>query len=378
MEFIPFNKPYFPDGTIDYIARSLNSGKVCGDGPFTWKTCEKIIKQFNAKHVFLTPSCTHSLELAMRVIDIKPGDEVICPSFTFVSTANAIIMQQGRPVFAEIEELTLNLDPESLEKVITPNTRAVIPVHYAGVSSEMDTILRIAADHNLYVIEDAAQGVDASYKGKYLGTIGHMGAYSFHETKNINCGEGGALLVDSDEMALRAEILREKGTNRSAFLRGEVDKYTWIDQGSSYLLSDILAAILDLELDRLTEVKEYRQKVFNAYFAGLLSLEKEGKLQLPYIPEHCSSNYHIFYILLPDNETRNRLMDGLKARNVGVTFHYVPLHSSPYAIKHLGYSKNDFPVTESVSERLLRLPIYPGLTEAEVGYIVDNIFDLLK
>jgi len=330
------------------------------------------------KQALLTTSCTHALEMGMMVVDLKPGDEVITPSFTFVSTANAIIRGGGRPVFCEINDRTLTMDIQDFEKRITKKTRGVIPVHYAGVSAEMDEILEIAKRHNLFVLEDAAQGVNAQYRGKYLGTMGNAGAYSFHDTKNYVSGEGGAFITNTEAFARRAEIVREKGTNRANFLRGEIDKYTWIDHGSSYVLSDILAAVLKCQLDLMKEIDDRRSRIYSMYIEGLKDLQEDGKLRLPVIPEYCESNYHIFYILLPNEDQRNRLMNKLKSYGIGATFHYVPLHSSPYARRLLGTKDLQLPTTDRVFSTLLRLPIYPHLEDADVEYIVDRVTEILK
>lgn len=378
MRTIPFNRPYVDSSVLDSIKRVIDTGVISGDG----EVCKEVEKQlselFFVKHVLLTTSCTHALEMAMLMLDMKTGDEVITPSFTFVSTANAIIRGGGKPVFCEINDQTLTIDPKDFERKISSKTKAVIPVHYAGVSAEMDEITEIAKSYNLMVIEDAAQGVNARYKKKYLGAIGDAGAYSFHDTKNYVSGEGGAFVTNNELLAKRAEIIREKGTNRSKFLRGEVDKYTWIEHGSSYILSDILAAVLRSQLNSLDEIQQRRRQIHEMYVDGLKDLEQSGKLRLPIIPNYCDSNYHIFYILLKEENERNRLIKKLKELGIGTTFHYVPLHSSPYARKNLGTENVELPITDRIASTLLRLPLYPHLTDDDVQYVIEKIRQILR
>lgn len=374
---IPFNKPYITNKEIEYIKDALSKGRISGDGYYTNKCNEFIENTFRTKKALLTTSCSSALDMAALLLDLKEGDEVIMPSYTFVSTANAVVLRGAKPIFADIQEDTLNIDPRDIERKITDKTKAIFPVHYAGVSCDMDKIMSIAKEYNLKVVEDAAQGVNAKYKNKYLGTIGDIGCYSFHETKNYICGEGGAILINKDEeLAKRAEIIREKGTNRSQFFRGEVDKYTWVDVGSSYLLSDILVAMLWAQFEKLDEINDMREKVFKSYYNGLYGLEKQGKLRLPFIPKDCESNYHIFYILLNTEEERNHIMDKLKEREIATVFHYIPLHTSPRGLK-LGYKKGDLPKTENLSGRLLRLPMYAELKDKEINYIIEQIYDLI-
>lgn len=369
---VPFNKPYITGKEIEYMQESLNSGNIVGNCAFT-KKCESLMEQaFNAKKVLLTGSCTDALEMASLLADLSTDDEVIVPSFTFVSTANAFILRGAKPVFVDIREDTLNIDETKIEESITDKTKAIFPVHYAGISCEMDMINDIAKRHNLFVIEDAAQGVYATYKGKYLGAIGHLGTYSFHATKNYVCGEGGALVINDDKFIERAEILREKGTNRSKFLRGEIDKYTWVDVGSSFLLSDVSAAFLYAQLEKLDEINQKRKAIFDFYYENLKELENDGKMRLPIIPEGCQTNYHLFYMLLPSMEKRNQLMDQLKSEGISATFHYVPLHSSPMGAK-FGYKEDDMPITEGISKRLLRLPFYADLGLEEQGFVVSMV-----
>jgi dTDP-4-amino-4,6-dideoxygalactose transaminase len=370
---IPFNKPYITQGSYDAIKQALDSSKLGGDGTICKAVEQHIEDLFHVSHCLLTTSGTHALEMAMMLLHLQPGEEVITPSFTFVSTANAILRAGGKPVFCEINDRTLTVDVNDVDKRITPRTRAIVPVHYAGVSAEMDELCTIAERYNLQIIEDAAQGVNAQYKGKYLGTIGNMGAYSFHETKNYVSGEGGAFLTNNEQFARQAEIIREKGTNRSNFLRGEIDKYTWVDLGSSYVLSEILAALLKSQLEEVEKIQHGRKRIHVLYEEGLKECEKKEKLRLPIIPDYCVSNYHVFYVLLPDNQKRNTLMKKLKESGISATFHYIPLHSSPYALNKLGLRNFQLPVSERIAETLLRLPLYPQLTDDEVQYIIEKV-----
>ncbi|SHH61387.1 dTDP-4-amino-4,6-dideoxygalactose transaminase [Sporanaerobacter acetigenes] len=371
---IPFNKPYMTKKEILYIEDAIFRGKLSGDGYYS-KKCSTFIEEiFNTKKALLTTSCSSALDMAAILLDLKEGDEVIMPSYTFVSTANAVVLRGAVPVFAEIEEDTLNIDPEDIKRKITNKTKAIFPVHYAGVSCDMDRIMNIARKNDLKVVEDAAQGVNSKYKQKYLGTIGDIGCYSFHETKNYVCGEGGAILINNDEeLVRRAEIIREKGTDRAKFFRGEVDKYTWVDVGSSYIISDINAAMLWAQFERIEEINEKRKKIYKMYYKGLKKLEVVGKIKLPTIPDCCKSNYHIFYMLLNNEFERNHLMNEMKIHGVETIFHYIPLHISPMG-ERLGYKKGQLKVTEDLSGRLLRLPMYPGLTDAEINYIIEMIY----
>jgi dTDP-4-amino-4,6-dideoxygalactose transaminase len=374
---IPFNRPYLSARAVDELRAVVESGASGGDGPVCKLVEEKIRGLFSIRNALLTTSGTHALEMAMMLLRLKTGDEVITPSFTFVSSANAILRAGGRPVFCEINDTTLTLDPEDLERRITPRTRAIIPVHYAGVAADMDAILEIAKGKEITVVEDAAQGVNARYKGKYLGSIGDSGAFSFHVTKNYISGEGGAFVTQDDDLARMAEITREKGTDRSRFLRGEVDKYTWVDLGSSFVLSDLLAAVLKSQLEEIGLIQAQRRRVHDLYVAGLKDLEARGRLLLPRMPPECESNYHIFYVLLRSETERNSVMQKLKESGVGSTFHYVPLHSSPYARSALGTGDLRLPVTDRVSGTLLRLPIYPQLTDEDAGYVVERLRAIL-
>ncbi len=371
---IPFNKPFIVGKELFYIAQAVTFGNIAGDGHFTQQCGRLLEKRFGIGKVLLTPSCTAALEMAAMLCDLGPGDEVILPSFTFVSTANAVVRLGARPVFVDIRPDTLNMDENAIEKAITPHTRAVFPVHYAGVGCEMDEIMAIAARHGLRVLEDAAQGVNAFYKGRALGTLGALGAYSFHETKNYICGEGGALCVNDPALVERAEIIRDKGTNRKQFFRGAVDKYTWVDVGSSYVPSEICSAFLYAQLELLDAISERRRQVYQTYQRELRPLEEEGVLRLPRLPPECASNFHLFYILLADTAERDALMAHLRRQGILAVFHYVPLHSSPMGQK-FGYRAGQLPVTEEMSGRLLRLPLYYELTEEEQGRVVGAVRD---
>lgn len=369
---IPFNKPFIVGQELYYVAQSVLSGHTAGDGPYT-KKCQALLEEkLGAKKILLTPSCTAALEMAAILCNIQPGDEVILPSFTFVSTANAFYLRGAKLVFVDIRPDTLNIDETKIEKAITNRTKVVVPVHYAGVSCDMDAIMTVAKRHNLFVVEDAAQGVNAKYKDRYLGTIGDFGAFSFHETKNFICGEGGAILVNNQKFAERAEIIREKGTDRSKFFRGEVDKYTWVDIGSSYLLSDILAAFMYAQLENMDKINKRRREIFDNYYRGLTPLANDGLLKLPVVSYDSQSNHHLFYIILKDEATRDNLMQHLKDKGILSVFHYLPLHLSPVG-RSIGYKEGQLPITESISNRLLRLPCYYDLTLGEQAEIVDSI-----
>ena len=329
-------------------------------------------QRFGAASVQLTTSGTSALEAAALLCDLAPGDEVILPSYTFTSTANAFWLRGAKLKFVDVRPDTLNIDEKQIEAAVGPRTRAILPVHYAGVSCEMDAIMTIASKHGLTVIEDAAQGVNATYQGRYLGTIGHMGCYSFHESKNFVAGEAGAFLTNDVRLAERAEIVREKGTNRSQFFRGEVDKYTWMDIGSSYILSDLLAAVLLAQLEAIDEITALRRRAYDCYSTGLRHLVDAGTINVQSIPQHCASNFHLFYLLAEDLRTRTRLIDHLKQRGIPALFHYVPLHTSPVGGK-MGYRAGMLPVTEDCADRLVRLPLYAGLRDAEVDRITDEV-----
>jgi len=370
---IPFNKPFTIGAELENIAAAVRDGQLAGDGRFT-RQCHRWLEQnLGAKRALLTHSCTAALEMAAILCDLKPGDEVIMPSFTFVSTANAFALRGATPVFVDIRPDTLNLDERLAARAVTPRTRAIVPVHYAGVACEMDAILALARQHGLLVVEDAAQGILAEYKGRKLGAIGHLGCLSFHETKNVISGEGGALLVNDEKLAARAEIIREKGTNRAQFFRGEVDKYSWVDIGSSYLPSELVGAFLWAQLEQARAINARRMGHCAAYRKGLEPLARSGAIALPQPePAGVAGNGHMFYVLLPDLATRTRLIAHLKARGIHSVFHYVPLHSSP-AGRRFGRAAGPMTVTDGVSDRLLRLPLYYGLTEAEAAGVVAAI-----
>lgn len=369
---IPFNKPFIVGKELYYIAQSVLGGYTAGNGPFT-KKCQALMeRKFGAHKVLLTSSCSTALEMAAILCDIRPGDEVILPSFTFVSTANAFYMRGAKLVFVDIRSDTLNIDETKIAEAISDRTKAVVPVHYAGVSCEMEMIKDLAKQHDLIVVEDAAQAVNSKYKDQYLGTIGDLGAFSFHETKNFICGEGGAILINNEKYVERAEIVWEKGTNRTKFFRGEVDKYTWVDIGSSYLISDILAAFLFAQLEKMEEINERRQAVFDRYYKGLMPLTNDGLLRLPIISYNSQPNSHLFYIIAKDKKIRDELMDHLKKEGILAVFHYLPLHLSPVG-RSMGYTEGQLPITESLSDRLLRLPFYYDLTPAEQTEVIEAI-----
>jgi dTDP-4-amino-4,6-dideoxygalactose transaminase len=369
---IPFNKPFLAGKELYYIAQAVLSGHTSGDGMFTDK-CQKFMEdKFNASKILLTHSCTAALEMAAILCQVGPEDEIILPSFTFVSTANAFFTRGAKIIFVDINKDTLNIDETKLKDAINLNTKVIVPVHYAGVGCNMGYIMEIAREHNIYVVEDAAQGVNAKYKNKFLGTIGDIGAYSFHETKNYMCGEGGAIVINNPSLIERAEIIREKGTNRNKFFRGEVDKYSWVDIGSSYLPSDILSAFLFAQLENMEQINTRRENLFNYYYRELIPLANDGKIRLPYISNDCTSNCHLFYIILEDEKNRNDLMDYLRSKGIITVFHYLPLHLSKIGLS-LGYKKGQLPVTEGMSSRLLRLPFYLEMSEEERKYVVDTI-----
>ncbi|MGO4442768.1 dTDP-4-amino-4,6-dideoxygalactose transaminase [Mycobacterium sp. 2YAF39] len=374
---IPFNKPAVVGSELTYVGQAVAGGHASGDGPFTKRAQAMLEKTFDAKRVLLTTSCTSALELAALLCNLQPGDEVIVPSYTFVSTANAFVLRGARPVFVDVRPDTLNIDERLIEQAITPRTRAIFPIHYAGVACEMDTIMDIANRHGLLVVEDAAQGVYARYKDRWLGTIGHLGCYSFHETKNLSCGEGGALVVNDPTMELRAEILREKGTNRSQFARGKVDKYTWVDVGSSYLPSDMLAAFLLGQIENVEKITRRRGEIYHQYAANLAPLVERGLIQIPVVPPHCVTNYHMFYLLTSNIEERTALIAHLRDVGILAVFHYVPLHSSPYA-QSLAVPHVHLPITEDLSDRLLRLPMYFDLTDPEVEEVTSAVLDFYR
>lgn len=374
---INFNVPPYTGKELDYIKQAVESRKICGDGQFT-KKCQELIEEYTGtKKCLLTTSGTDSLEMAAVLADIKEGDEVIMPSYTFVSTANAFVLRGAKIVFVDIRPDTMNIDEKLIEDAITDKTKAIVPVHYAGVGCEMDAIMEIAKNHGLKVIEDAAQGVMGFYKGKALGSIGDFGCYSFHETKNYSMGEGGAILINNENDVLRGEIVREKGTNRSQFFRGQVDKYTWMDVGSSFLPSELNAAYLYAQLEIKEKINEERLKCWNFYYENLKDLAEKGLIELPFIPKECSHNAHMFYIKTENLEVRTKLISYLKEHGIGSVFHYVPLHSSPAGEKFSRFNGEDKYTTKE-SERLTRLPMYYGLTLQQCGQIVDCIHEFYK
>lgn len=367
---IPFNRPYMTGKELSYIAESHFNGRLAGDGPFTNRCHGWLEERAGCSKALLTHSCTAALDMAALLLDIQPGDEIIMPSFTFVSTANAFVLRGSVPVFVDIREDTLNLDERLVESAITPRTRAIVPVHYAGVACEMDTILSIASRHDLAVVEDAAQGVMASYKGRALGGIGDLGAYSFHETKNVISGEGGALLVNNLELVSRAEMIREKGTDRSQFFRGEVDKYTWQEIGSSFLPGELIAAFLSAQLEEADQITMKRLASWQHYHELLEPLESKGLLRRPIVPNDCQHNAHMYYVLLAPGIDRRMVLDEFKRNDIGAVFHYVPLHSSP-AGERYGRVHGSLDVTDNQSKRLVRLPLWIGLSEQQQGRVVD-------
>ncbi len=369
---IPFNKPGLVGDELRYIREAIAGGHTSGGGPFT-QACETLLEEIlGVPRVLLTTSCTHALEMAALLLDVREGDEIVVPAFTFVSTVNAFVLRGARPLFVDVRPDTLNLDEARLERLITPRTRVVVPVHYAGVGCEMDAILDVAGRRGLAVVEDNAHGLFATYKGKRLGTFGALATQSFHETKNINCGEGGALLINDPRMIERAEILREKGTNRSRFFRGLVDKYTWVDTGSSYVISDILAAYLRAQLEARERIQAARRRIWERYDAALRDWAAARGIGVPVVPAHCEQPAHMYFLLLPSLARRQALMAHLKAQGILGVFHYLPLHLSDMG-RRFGGKPGDCPVTEDVSDRLLRLPFYNDLAEAEQAQVIEAV-----
>ena len=369
---IPFNKPAIVGRELYYISQVILQGHSAGDGGFTKRCQQELEHALGVPKALLTTSCTDALEMAALLLDLAPGDEVIVPSFTFVSTANAFVLRGARPVFSDVRADTLNMDETRLERLVTPRTRAIVPVHYGGVGCEMDAICDIAARHGIPVVEDNAHGLFASYRGKALGTFGTFAAQSFHETKNVMCGEGGALLVNDGRYVQRAEIVREKGTNRSRFFRGEVDRYTWVDVGSSHLPSDILAAFLFAQLEARDSIQAKRQRIWTRYREGLGEWADRYGVALPFVPSHCEQSFHLFYLVLPTEDSRRRLIGHLRDRGIHAVFHYLPLHLSPMGLG-FGGAPGQCPVTEQVSERLLRLPFFNDMTESEQGRVIAAV-----
>jgi dTDP-4-amino-4,6-dideoxygalactose transaminase len=368
---VPFSVPWFDERERAAVASALE-GRVAGDGPIGQRVEERLASALKTHRVLLTTSCTHAMELALLALGVGPGQEVLCPSFTFVSTANAVLRVGARPVFVDIEDTTLGLDPEDAERRVTPRTAAVMPVHYAGVAPDMDAILDLSRRRGLKVVEDAAQGLGARWRGRALGTLGDGGCFSFHESKNVTCGEGGALALGDPDLARRAEIIREKGTNRAAFLRGEVDKYTWVAEGSSYVLSEVLAALLEAQLDKLPEIDARRAAVVERYRAGLREWAERVGVRLPSEPPEREWNHHMFHLLYPNGASRDRALATLREKGVMATFHYVPLHSAPQG-HAIGGHEVSLPVTDRVAAALLRLPLHPLLAEDDVDYVIEAV-----
>ncbi len=369
---IPFNRPHVIEKEFEYMRDAIERKAICGDGYYT-KICHKWFEEsLSVEKTLLTHSCTAALEMAAILLDIKPGDEIIMPSYTFVSTANAFVLRGGVPVFVDVNPYTINIDEEQVEKAITEKTKAIVPVHYAGMSCDMDKIIALANKYNIAIIEDAAQGVGSLYKGKPLGTIGVLGAYSFHETKNVISGEGGALLINDSSYVERAEIVREKGTNRSKFFRGEVDKYTWVDVGSSYLPSDLVAAYLYSQLENINKINDKRKYVWNFYNNFFAEYENKGYIRRPVVADYCQHNAHMFFILFNSYDMRYKFISFLKEKGINSVFHYVPLHSSPAGQK---YGKTPFAmnVTDKVSDTLVRLPLFYDISDDDLSYIADTI-----
>jgi dTDP-4-amino-4,6-dideoxygalactose transaminase len=371
---VDFNRPTFMGNELEYMQQAVGNAHISGDGVFTKKCHAFLERELGVSKALLTTSCTHALEMAAMLLKIAPADEVIFPDFTFVSTVNAFVLRGARPVFVDIRPDTLNLDETKVEAAVTARTRAVVPVHYAGVGCEMDSILEIARAHSLAVVEDNAHGLFGEYKGRFLGTFGAMAAQSFHETKNFSCGEGGALLINDPHLAERAEIIREKGTNRSRFFRGQIDKYTWVDIGSSYLPSDLLAAFLFAQFERRESIQEHRRQIWEVYASALKGWAAEHGVQLPHIPQGIRQAYHMFYLLMPALEVRQRFIQYLRERGIYTAFHYLPLHLSDMGQKY-GGRPGDCPVTERVSDQLVRLPFHNALTSGEQEQVIEAILE---
>jgi dTDP-4-amino-4,6-dideoxygalactose transaminase len=372
-ESVPFNRPFVAGKELYYIAQAVTMGNLGGDGYFTKKCVSIMQERFGIQKILMTPSCTAALEMAAQLSDLRPGDEVIMPSYTFVSTASAFVRMGATPVFVDVRPDTLNIDETLIEDAITERTKAICAVHYAGVSCEMDRIMAIARGNNLLVVEDAAQGVNSWYNGRALGSIGDLGCYSFHETKNYICGEGGALCINNPDLIERAEIIRDKGTNRQRFFRGEVDKYTWVEVGSSHVPSEICSAFLCAQLEEMDRISERRCEIYQRYRQAFEPLAAEGLLQLPSIPEDCRSNYHLFYIILPTEQQRDLVLEEIKTAGVRAVFHYVPLHNSPKGKELVG--ELTLPITENLSARLIRMPFYHGLTPEQQDFCIRTIIE---
>jgi dTDP-4-amino-4,6-dideoxygalactose transaminase len=375
-DYIPFTKVHIGEEEKAAVLEALTSEALGGNGHIGAQLQACLQSVTGARHALATTSCSHALELAAMTLRLGPGDEVILPSFSFVTTASCIVRQGARPVFVDIDETTFNIDPAQIEANITSKTRAIMAMHYAGQGCDMERIMDIAQRHSLYVIEDAAQALGAKYAGRPLGTFGHAGCFSFHVTKNIVCGEGGAFVTNDDQIASRAEIVREKGTNRAKFLRGEVDKYTWVDLGSSFVPSDLLAALVLAQLGKMDEIHQLRRAAWERYQAGLQDLERRGLIILPYIAPKAEINWHIYAFRVVDIARRDHILAELKSRRIGATFHYIPLHSSPYAQEQWGYKAEDLPITERVSASLVRLPLFPDLSQDDQDYVIESLYDV--
>lgn len=373
---IGFNKPYLSGNETEYITKAVASGKISGDGVYTKRCHEFFEKEIGFKKVLLTTSCTDALEMAAILLNIKEGDEVIAPSYTFVSTVNAFVLRGAKIVFVDSTNENPNMDADAIEPLITSRTKVLVPVHYAGIACDMDKIMALAKKYNLFVVEDAAQAIDAYYKGKLLGSIGHLAAFSFHETKNIISGEGGMLVVNDETLAARAEIIREKGTNRSAFFRGEVDKYGWVDIGSSFLPSEIIAAFLFAQLENLKDIQKRRKTIWEIYDSKFQTLKNQAKLRLPHLPEYASNNAHMYYLVCKSLEERTALINHLKEEDINTVFHYLSLHKSPYY--HDKHDGRTLPVSDLYTDCLLRLPMYYELTNEQVEFVADKVLDFYK
>ena len=373
---IDFNRPVMVGNELRYMSEAIDQGKMSGDGTFTQKAGLLLEKALSVPKVLLTTSCTHALEMMAILLDIQPGDEVIIPDFTFVSTVNAFVLRGATPVFIDVRPDTLNFDENKLESMITPHTKAVVPVNYAGVGCEMNKIIEITNQHGLAVVEDNAHGLFGKYRGRFLGTFGALASQSFHETKNFTCGEGGALLINDPALIERAEIIREKGTNRSRFFQGLVDKYTWVDIGSSYLPSDILAAFLLAQLEQREKIQSHRQALWELYAAGLKEWAESHDVRLPSVPPYCDQTYHMFYMLLPTFELRQKFIQHLRERGIAAVFHYLPLHLSDMG-RRFGGKLGDCPITEKVSDQLVRLPFHNGLSKADAGKVVEAVKEFI-
>ncbi len=369
---IPFNRPAYIAKEENYVMDVIKKGHMSGDGEYTKKSNALLEKITGAQKALMTTSCTHALEMTGILLNIRPGDEVIIPSFTFVSTVNAFVLRGAKPVFVDIRPDTLNMDETKLERLVTPKTKAIVPVHYAGVGCEMDTILKIAKAHNLKIVEDNAHGLFGKYRGQNLGTFGDLATQSFHETKNISCGEGGAILINDAVLNERAEIIREKGTNRSRFFRGLIDKYTWVDVGSSYLPSEVLAAVLFAQLEARDSIQQRRKDIWQAYAQCLAGWALEHAVRFPVIPDYCEQPYHMFYMLMPSLEVRTRFLAWMKSKGVICVFHYLPLHLSDMGIS-FGGKPGDCPVTEDISDRLARLPMFYNMEQTDLDYVIEQI-----